>query len=314
MPGKRLKIACVGEAMIEMSSVVMPGTCKLGVAGDALNTAIYLRRALPEPHEVHFISAVGQDPLSEQMLSYIEEEGVRTDHVGRSGSRGPGLYAISTDSAGERTFQYWRSNSAARTLFQDESQVGFDTLNRFDLVHVTAISMAILPAEIRQGFMAWAKSYRTLGGRISFDSNYRPALWEDAGTARRCVDDIWKICDIALPSLDDELAMFGDADKAAVLKRFETYKDCIGALKCGARGPVPINARIDTGVHFPMTAAVVDTTAAGDSFAGGFLGAHLSGASLADAMATGHRFASDVIQHRGAIVPRSAHGQRLMVE
>jgi 2-dehydro-3-deoxygluconokinase len=47
---------------------------------------------------------------------------------------------------------------------------------------------------------------------------------------------------------------------------------------------------------------VVDTTAAGDSFAGAYLAARLSGASAADAAVAGARLAAQVIQHRGAII------------
>jgi 2-dehydro-3-deoxygluconokinase len=50
---------------------------------------------------------------------------------------------------------------------------------------------------------------------------------------------------------------------------------------------------------------VVDTTAAGDSFNGGYLGALVLGATPLDAAKAGHAFARAVVQHRGAIVPRA---------
>jgi len=47
---------------------------------------------------------------------------------------------------------------------------------------------------------------------------------------------------------------------------------------------------------------VVDTTAAGDSFAGAYLAARLTGARAADAASAGARLAARVIQHPGAII------------
>ena len=52
--------------------------------------------------------------------------------------------------------------------------------------------------------------------------------------------------------------------------------------------------------------AVVDTTSAGDSFNAGYLAARLQGKSASAAARAGHRLASVVIQHRGAIIPLSA--------
>lgn len=107
--------------------------------------------------------------------------------------------------------------------------------------------------------------------------------------------------DVALPSDDDEMAIFGDADTDAILKRFCTYGVGAGALKRGPAGPVPISEPVDTKVAFAPAPKVVDTTAAGDSFGGVFLASFLTGGSLTDAMVAGHKCASAVIGHRGAI-------------
>ena len=56
----------------------------------------------------------------------------------------------------------------------------------------------------------------------------------------------------------------------------------------------------------PVAAPVVDTTAAGDSFAAAYLAARLAGADPIDAARAGHRLAGVVVCHPGAIIPRSA--------
>jgi 2-dehydro-3-deoxygluconokinase len=56
----------------------------------------------------------------------------------------------------------------------------------------------------------------------------------------------------------------------------------------------------------PVTTPVVDTTAAGDSFAAAYIAARLTGADPIEAARAGHRLASVVVCHPGAIIPRSA--------
>ena len=73
------------------------GAAKVGFAGDVLNTAIYLRRALGEGHEVAFVSMIGRDSLSDQMAAFIAEQGIATAHLARHPTRVPGLYTIATD-------------------------------------------------------------------------------------------------------------------------------------------------------------------------------------------------------------------------
>ena len=58
-----MKIACIGEAMVEVALTGPDGAARVGFAGDVLNTAIYLRRALPQEDEVAFVSMIGRDSL-----------------------------------------------------------------------------------------------------------------------------------------------------------------------------------------------------------------------------------------------------------
>ena len=222
-----LKIACVGESMIELSAI--HSGPNLSFAGDTLNTGIYLRRALPPEHSVTYVSVVGQDPFSDKMLDFITSHHVATDGILRHSELLPGLYAIMTDENGEWSFLYWRENSAARTLFQN----GFDVLKDFDVIFLSGITLAILPANVRDGLFKWLKRS---SAKIVFDSNYRPRLWENVDVARRMTERAWRACDIALPSLDDEMALFGDVDEAEVLARLRGYGVKHGALKRGGNG------------------------------------------------------------------------------
>ncbi|WP_415919072.1 sugar kinase [Tateyamaria sp. SN6-1] len=291
-----MKIAAIGEAMIELSMV--GDTPQIGVAGDTLNTAIYLKRTAPDLR-VDYVTRLGGDAFSGQIAAFIAAQGIGTDAIERDADKTCGLYGITTDADGERTFTYWRNQSAARAVFSWPAGPSFDVLKGYDVIYLSGISLAILPADTRDGLLRWLAGYRAGGGKVVYDSNYRPALWPDQATAQAITRQMWHMCDIALPSQDDEAAIF-DETLEAVAERF-TALGKSGALKRGPEGPLCL----ETGASgdYAPAAQVIDTTAAGDSFNGGYLGARLTGASQAEALQAGHDLAARVVAHRGAIIP-----------
>ncbi|MBX2825371.1 MAG: sugar kinase [Gammaproteobacteria bacterium] len=292
--------------MIEISVDSKVSEAGLGIAGDTLNTAIYLKRQFARQHTAHpvsYITTVGTDVFSERMLSFIGSEGIDTEFINHSTDRIPGLYAISTDAEGERSFTYWRENSAARQLFQFDGLICFDLLARFNVIFFSGITLAILPENVRAGFLEWLGDARR-SGKIStvFDSNYRPRLWNDQAEAQHWMNAAWEVTSLGLPSLDDEQALFGSTDERDVLERLKSCGVESGVLKRGAAGPCSLSD-VNLSASSSSPVDVVDTTAAGDSFNGAFLAHRLCGATELAAMQAGHDCAIKVIGHPGAIVP-----------
>ncbi|MEP4197779.1 MAG: sugar kinase [Aliishimia sp.] len=288
-----LRVACIGEAMIELS--MQGDAAGVGVAGDSLNTAIYLKRVAPDI-QVDYITRLGVDALSDRIHDFAASQGIGTSAITRDPNGTPGLYAISLREDGERSFTYWRSAAAARGMFGDGD---FSGLDDYDLIYLSGISLAILPAQVRADLLA---HIATSGIRMAFDSNYRPKLWEDAETARAMCRAFFERCDIALPSIDDEMALFEETEDQVTARC--TGMRATGALKRGAQGPLGLGE--DVTQTYDPAAKVVDTTAAGDSFNGAYLGALLAGKTQAEALLAGHNMAATVVQHRGAIIPADA--------
>jgi 2-dehydro-3-deoxygluconokinase len=295
-------IRCVGEAMVELSVDADGSTARIGIAGDVLNSAIYLRRTLKSDASVSFVSRVGDDRFSARLRSVVEANKINAQLVGTDKQRTVGLYAINTDAQGERTFQYWRNQSAARIMFGSDDKPDFSSLDGADLIYLSAITVAVLTPAIRGALLKRLSELRQGGVIVAFDSNYRPALWESNETARNVVSDLWKQTDIGFPSVDDEMALF-DQDATATIERLAAYKMPLCILKRGDKGPVVISGAEALGdANFAPAENVVDTTGAGDSFNGTFLGALLNGCSVHEACHQAHAMASRVVGFRGAII------------
>lgn len=298
-----LRVACVGEAMVEITGLdLLRGRAKAGVAGDALNTAIYLKRALPDA-EVSFVTALGPDTLSADMLRAMEAEGLSTSLVARLPDRAPGLYAVNVDATGERSFTYWRNESAARAML-GPAGVDLSALEDVDALYVSGITLAILPPVHRHSLLALAARLKARGRMVAFDSNYRPRLWDGVEAARRAYDAAWTVTTLALPSRDDEARLYPGESPDDLFARLAALGVLEVALKDGAAGPHLWAGRLLLPGRYDLAPQIVDTTAAGDGFNAGYLAARLKGESPQDAAQAGHGLACAIIQHAGAIIPR----------
>ena len=148
--------------------------------------------------------------------------------------------------------------------------------------------------------MALISHLKSVALPVAYDSNHRPKLWDTPEHARQVTQAFWEFCEIPLPSIDDEMALFAETEEQ-VIARTASIRG-LGALKRGERGPLSIGESVDQ--DYPSASRVVDTTAAGDSFNGGYLAARLRGSSQAESLLAGHNLAAEVIGHRGAIIPK----------
>lgn len=292
------RIGCLGEVMLEL--VLGEGSdAQLGIAGDTYNTAVYMVNRQPDV-PVDYITGLGADGFSARIHKHMSEYGIGSTRVFTHPTRGPGLYAIETDASGERSFTYWRSTAAARCLGDDGLPSIPDLFSGLTHLYYSGISLAILAQENRNRLFDAVDAFRAAGGVVAFDSNYRPRLWGDVQLAQSETERAWSKCDIAMPSIDDEMELFGDTAEAQVLRRFADYDIPVGALKRGASGPVSLAGQGIENLATPK--AVVDTTAAGDSFNAAYLSALIDGQDNFAAMEAGHALACRVVEKKGAII------------
>jgi 2-dehydro-3-deoxygluconokinase len=328
------RIVCIGEAMLELTRD--GDGWRLGYGGDTLNTAIHLARA---GHDVAYLTAIGCDPLSAGLKAEWAAEGLDTSLVLTHPTRSTGLYAISTDDTGERSFSYWRDTSAAREMFALPGiEAALAAAEQADLIVYSLISLAILPPEAREHLFALCRHVRARGGKVAFDGNYRPRLWGSVAEARAARDAAIACADIGLPTLEDEVLIKcnpdhpnrrpaldaglgfaqdrpdqsltpcqarGDDDRADAVNAHWTSLGAYETIvKLGEDG-----ARLPDGKILPPPQVLhpVDTSGAGDAFNGGYLAARMDGASVRDAAMAGHKLAGWCVMRAGAIPARDGN-------
>jgi 2-dehydro-3-deoxygluconokinase len=301
---KQFKIAIIGECMVELQN--HGEMLKQSFGGDTLNTAVYLSRLCQGQNvSVSYITALGQDPFSQEMLNAWKEEGINTEHVMLLKNKMPGLYHIQTDSSGERQFFYWRNDAAAKTMMdQPESAALLDHLKEYDAVYLSGITLAILTEQGREVLFEFLADFQKQGGHVFFDNNYRANLWQDIATAQSVYQRMLILTDTALLTFDDEQQLYGDTELEQCIER--TIKSGVTeiAIKRGAQECLVITAVEKRFVAPTPIHNVVDTTAAGDSFSAGYIAKRLGGGSAFDSATMGHRVAGTVIQYQGAVIPK----------
>ena len=291
------RAVAVGEAMLELSR--QGEHCRLGNGGDTLNMAVHWARL---GLEARYLTALGDDLLSDALRGRLESEALDTSLILTDSDRPTGLYAVTTDRAGERSFIYWRRGSAASAM---TTHPGFAAAaaqcTGADLLAFSLISLAILPESERPILIDLARSVRQAGGKIAFDGNFRSQLWDDHNAARYWRDAAAGVSDFGFPTFDDERVLGGFDDPAAVAAHWHEAGTGEVVVKLGASGCLLDDGR--TIEPFDLVEPV-DTAGAGDAFNAGYLAARFGGADPAVAAARANRLAGWVVSRSGALPPK----------
>ncbi len=143
------RIAVIGECMIELRPEISAAgysdrtiDAQIVYGGDTLNVAVYLAR---QGVGVEYVTVVGDDSLSDWMVQQWRSNGVGCQLVRREERGLPGMYWIDVDDSGERSFHYWRLESPARRLINDDERrsLVFGQLSQFDSLYFSGITLSL---------------------------------------------------------------------------------------------------------------------------------------------------------------------------
>lgn len=296
------RIVAFGECMIELTKLP-DGSASIGYGGDTLNTAIYMARL---GLDVRYATAMGTDLWSQEVREAWRAERVGLDLVLSHPIRTVGLYGIRTDAQGERSFTYWRDNSAVRDFFHlPDSGSVLTAMAAADVLYLSGISLSLFDDADRARLTEVARSVKARGGTVVFDPNFRTRNWESPEAARVAIGALSPMVSIVMPTFEDEAALHGDLTPEQTIGRWRDLGVEEVVVKLGPDGAM---IEVDDGVSIVATERVtpVDTTGAGDSFNAAYLHGRLAGWSPTEAARAGNRLAGLVVRQRGAITSQGS--------
>jgi 2-dehydro-3-deoxygluconokinase len=304
-------IAVLGEVMIELAPAGA-GLLKTGVAGDTYNTAVMLSHL---GAQVCYATALGDDNFSAEIRSAMQQHGLTISAVLTLKAQQPGLYCISNSADGERSFSYWRQQSAARQAFQ--SGLLFEQLlqaiSHCTDIYWSGITLSLMSDGVLSRWLLFLQQLRNRGGRVYFDTNFRAALWQDRTCKLTSYQAALLHCDYFLPSLEDCQSIWECDSLTQALELIQS--------ELPVSGPAPVVCLTAQQQVFWLEASTIkqfslkfseqmlDATGAGDAFSGALIAALQQGLTAESAVQIAHSAASLVVQHQGAILPDSVWPQ-----
>ena len=272
-------LLAIGEALVELNQPSEGAPFVQGFGGDTSNAMIASARL---GADAAYFTAIGADRFGQALTELWMREGVDASRIVVNGGAHTGLYFVSHGPAGHE-FSYMRAGSAASRIAETDLPV--DRIRETKILHLSGISQAISSSAADAVFAAIdiAREAKRL---VSYDPNLRLKLWP-LRRARAIIHEAMRSCDIALPGLDDAVALTGFSEPEAIADFYLRLGARVAVVKLGKAGALVATAKTRERIPARPVAAV-DATGAGDCFDGAFLTEFLR---AADPFAAG-RFAN----------------------
>ncbi len=306
MQRKIKKAIFAGECMVEISgNLSFLGSSdvkvKVNFGGDTFNSAVYFSRLCKKDFETYYFTAVGNDKFSEMMIKRFEFESLNISLVKKIKNKYPGLYSIHTDRSGERSFSYWRKQSAAKLMLSNLNNIESKSiLNNCDLFYYSGISTIILEKKFDAKLIKIASKAKL----TAFDFNYRKNLHINIKKTQRSFREINELVNIHFISYDDLIDIYGKTDPNEFVENL-SRKNNIILLRLHDHVVYSYYGLIGK-MNVPIINAK-DKTAAGDSFNGSFLASETNekNMTIEEKILNAHKLTREVIKFDGAIIPKS---------
>jgi fructokinase len=278
-------IVCLGELLVDMfpaeigRSLVEVSAFHPKPGGAPANVAVAAARLGAQSA---FIGKVGDDVFGHYLAGVLRQEGVETRGMrfDRTARTTMAFIAMPDENAAE--FIFYRNPGADMLLRADE--LDGELLQATKALHFGSLGLTEEPS--RGATLEALRLARGAGAVVSFDVNYRPALWRSATEARSRIMAAMPYANV-LKMNEIELALLGrDGDLAAATDQLLAQGPDLCIVTLGREGSYFRIA--EGGEHVPGFAVrTIDATGCGDAFVAGLLCQLVAGTSWRDQLSLG---------------------------
>ncbi|WSQ06885.1 sugar kinase [Streptomyces sp. NBC_01231] len=288
-------MVCVGETMAVLSPwdsrpLAHQSALALAVGGAESNVACAL---VALGHSAAWLGRVGDDPLGQRVLDDLSARGVDVSAVETDPLRPTGVYFKDPGPDGTGTY-YYRRDSAAAAMGTHLADLVL--LHRARALHLSGITAAL--SDTCADLVTHIVSRRAVPGPvISFDVNYRPALWRHRpADAAPVLRELARGADLVFVGRDEAERLWGT-------RTTQDVRDLLGpgpvlVVKDAGRGAMAYGADGEETFVPTPAARVVEPVGAGDAFAAGYLAALLEGRTPTHGLRLGHLVAAATLGTR----------------
>ena len=249
----------------------------ISIAGDTFNTCA---AASLFGLECEYTMRVAEDIFYQHYLDFFKKFDIQMNLISGEGQNG--IYFISNDETGERSFQYYRKNSAASTLSLD--MLGSNYLD-CDIFYNSGITAALSP-ELNFALEQCYQKAKEQKIMTVYDVNFREKLWSQE-KAKKFLKKIATNIDVLIIS-EDDFAVVSGLNHPFIVKR---------------QGPKGVSL-IREGSEKKFTVKPIqalDTSGAGDVFTGAMLAHYMKKNQWEEAIEFAITIAGKHIQYLGAL-------------
>ena len=294
----------VGASFVDIQSFAAyvggsPTNISVGARRLGLNTAL--------------LTAVGEDPVGDFILHFLDSEGVDTQYIPRKPNHRTSAVILGIEPPDRFPLVFYRDNCADNEMNIDD--VLASPVNRCRIFEFAGTNLSKEPC--RSATLFAAQCAREAGARVVFDIDFRPDQWHDARAFGQNVRAALPFVDIVLGTQDEINA----ANLSSVSQVSLTHQQVSDARVSGeimesiemllSYGPeVVVEKRGREGARAHVSGAepvdadgfpvkVYNILGAGDAFAAGFICGMNQGWSLHKSMRLGNACGAIVVTRHG---------------
>ena len=265
------------QRQVAVQQAMAPLHPRLATGGSAGNAMLALANLHAQPG---FIGKIGEDEMGRFLMDNCRERGIDPHFFLCQNHTGVANTLISPD--GERTF----ATCLGAASMMSGNEVSDDLFLGYQILHIEGYLV-----QNHDLMEVVAQKAKAQGMRLSIDLASYNVVREDLAFFRHLVQDY---IDIVFANEEESAAFTGLSDPRDALDEIARHCE-IAVVKLGSKGSC-VKQGDEVAVVRANRVDVVDTTAAGDFFAGGFLYALTRGASLKKCLLVGALLSENVIQ------------------
>jgi 5-dehydro-2-deoxygluconokinase len=252
------------------------------VGGSPTNISVGARRL---GLKTALLTAVGEDPVGDFILHFLNNEGVETKFIPRKAGHRSSAVVLGIEPPDKFPLVFYRDNAADIDLTIDD--VLASPINDCEIFQFAGTNLSKEPS--RSATLFAAEMAKAAGARVVLDIDFRPDQWHDQRAFGVAIRSILRLVDIVIGTQDElNAAMLTDLNQVNLTHSQVSDTKVGGDLDVaiwtilnmgpkvlvekrgpeGARVHLPGGAQIDA-PGFPVE--VYNILGAGDAFASGFL-------------------------------------------